>query len=514
MWHSRANLNLFLNQGTPYHFKNEKRSTAYISSGADLLYGYRRRRRFIFMKKNIGFISTRFAGTDGVSLESSKWADIFQQNGHNCFWFAGQLDRDQDMSVLAPEAHFQDEQNQWINQQVFGRKGRTMLVTRTIHDVRSQLKYRLHEFIKQFRIDLLIAENALAIPMHLPLGLALTETIAETQLPTIAHHHDFHWERVRFSVNAVNDYIRMAFPPNLSNIRHVVINSEAQEQLALRTGISSTIIPNVLDFDNPPRVSKARTAKFRESIGLTPEDRMILQPTRIIQRKGIEFSIELVKELKDERNKLVISHEAGDEGMEYAEWLKDYACEHGVDLRLVTVRIPDPWRKNGGKRAKYSLWDVYPFADLITYPSLYEGFGNAFIEAIYFKKPILINRYSTFVRDIEPLGFDLAVMDGFLSKRTVQKIIAIFESSTRRKKMVRTNYGIARQHYSYSVLRNQLSAIVKSFFGDFMGQLSSKSESSRHTGYLYIEPQMVLYKQFESRNCGSRSARNANPNVK
>ncbi len=453
------------------------------------------------MKKNIGFVSTRFAGTDGVSLESSKWADIFQQNGHDCFWFAGELDRATANSVLVPEAHFHDEQNKWINAQVFGKKGRNMLVTRTIHDVRSLLKFKLHDFIKQFDIDLIIAENALTIPLHVPLGLALTETIAETQLPTIAHHHDFHWERIRFSINAVSDYIRMSFPPNLSNIRHVVINSDAQEQLALRTGISSTIIPNVLDFENPPRKSKSRTEKFRESIGLTPEDRMILQPTRIIQRKGIEFSIELVKELKDARNKLVISHEAGDEGMEYAEWLKEYACDHGVDLRLVTIRIPDPWSRNGRKRPIYSLWDVYPFADLITYPSLYEGFGNAFLEAIYFKKPILINRYSTFVRDIEPLGFDLAVMDGFLSKKTVKNVVEILESSKRRKKMVKNNYQIAQQHYSYSVLRNQLNAIVKSFFGDSVDPFSLKQPSSPPEGYLYIEPHMVAYKHIGSRNC-------------
>src|SRR5210317_629874 len=359
------------------------------------------------MHKNIGFVSTRFAGTDGVSLESSKWADILQQSGHRCFWFAGALDRKPDDSLHVPEAHFQTEQNQWINARVFGQKGRKQPVTQTIHDLRSHLKFKLHEFIKQFDIDLLVAENALTIPLHVPLGLALTETIAETQLPTIAHHHDFYWERVRFSVNAVGDYIRMSFPPNLSNIRHVVINSDAQEQLALRTGISSVIIPNVLDFENQPKISRRRTKIFRESIGMDPEDRMILQPTRIIQRKGIEWAIDLVKGLKDDRNKLVISHEAGDEGLEYAEWLKEYACEFGVDLRLVSIKISDPLSKNGKGRGKYSLWDVYPYADFITFPSIYEGFGNAFLEAIYFKKPILINRYATFVRTINPLDFEL-----------------------------------------------------------------------------------------------------------
>ena len=53
-------------------------------------------------------------------------------------------------------------------------------------------------------------------------------------------------------VNAVSDYLRMAFPPVLPAIEHVVINSVADTQLGLRTGISSHVMPNVMDFDNPP----------------------------------------------------------------------------------------------------------------------------------------------------------------------------------------------------------------------------------------------------------------------
>ena len=424
--------------------------------------------------KNIGFVSTRFAGTDGVTLESSKWADVFETNGHVCYWFAGQLDRAKEKSFLVPEAHFKHEQNQWINTRILGKKGRKPQVTQAIHELRSFLKKRLHEFIECFSLDLLIVENVLSIPMHVPLGLALTETIAETQVPTICHHHDFFWERVRFSINAVRDYLRMAFPPSLPNIEHVVINSEAQEQLAHRTGISSVVVPNVLDFENPPRVDFERTRVFKEDIGLAVDDRMILQPTRIIQRKGIEHAIELIKELKDERCKLVVSHEAGDEGFEYVEWLKEYADEHHVDLRLVTIRMADPWNGNGGAQARYSLWDIYPFADFITYPSLYEGFGNAFLEAIYFKKPLLVNRYATFVRDIEPLGFDLAVMDGFLSKKTVKAVNEILTSSERRERMVEKNYAIASRHYSYAILRNHLNALLKNFFGEAIPELNNR----------------------------------------
>lgn len=446
------------------------------------------------MYKNIGFVSTRFAGTDGVSLESSKWAEIFEKNGHRCFWFAGELDREPEKSYLVAEAHFHHAQNIWINERILGKRKREPCLTELIHALRSMLKSHLHNFIEQFNIDLLIAENALTIPMHIPLGLALTETIVETQIPAIAHHHDFHWERIRFSVNAVSDYIRMAFPPNSPNIEHVVINSVAREELALRTGISATIIPNVLDFQNPPVVDKKCSKEFRKSIGLKPDDIVFLQPTRIIKRKGIEHAIELVKKLKEVGGKLVISHEAGDEGFEYAEWLKDLALEHSVDLHLVNIRVADPWNNNS-KSDRYSLWDIYPHADFVTYPSLNEGFGNAFLETIYFKKPMMINRYAIFVRDIEPLGFDIVSMDGFLTKKTIQRVKEVLKSSERKEKMVNHNYKIAARHYSYSVLQKRLDFIMINFFGE--PQLCNRMESTQHPAHLKIVPHPSSHTNFD-----------------
>jgi glycosyltransferase involved in cell wall biosynthesis len=445
--------------------------------------------------KNIGFVSTRFAGIDGVSLEASKWSEVLEQNGHHCFWFAGELDRNPEKSFLEPKAHFQHDQNQWINSHIFGKTVRNQIITELIHAMRSYLKIQLNNFINQFQIDLLIVENALAIPLNIPLGLALVETIAETEIPTIAHHHDFYWERDRFSVNAVSDYLRMAFPPNIPNIRHAVINSDALEQLALRTGISSVIVPNVLDFDYPPVVDEKKVLAFRRSIGLKPDDKIILQPTRIVRRKGIEQAIELVKELKDPRYKLVVSHEAGDEGFEYARWLKEYAFEHGVDLRMLATQISDPWNGNENYQTEYTLWDIYPCADFITYPSVCEGFGNALIEAVYFKKPILINRYATFIKDIEPKGFELIVMDGFLTKGTVHKTKEIIESPELKEKMVNKNYEVASRHYSYSVLRNQLNTMMNTLSFQQKQQIYNNVSESQHVIYLKRGPSQVLYDQ-------------------
>jgi len=129
-----------------------------------------------------------------------------------------------------------------------------------------------------------------------------------------------------------------------------------------------------------------------------------------------------------------------------------------VDLRLITTSAPDaPDRP--------SLWDLYAHADFITYPSLYEGFGNAFLEAVYFKKPILINRYAIFVRDIEPKSFDLIVMDGYLTKKNVQKVREVLENQDLRERMTVHNYAVAARHYSYAMLKRQLDNMMANFFG-------------------------------------------------
>lgn len=418
------------------------------------------------MKARIGFISTRFAGTDGVSLETAKWEQVLEQAGYRCHWFAGELDRCPARSHLVPEAHFKHARIKYITEHVFGRTRRNPVITEMIHMLRASLKNKLYAFVSRFDIELLIVQNALTIPMNLPLGLALAEFISETQIPTIAHHHDFYWERKRFAVHSVGEFLPMAFPADLPNIRHVTINTPAQRELAHRRGIASTLIPNVLDFDQPARVDHRAIKRFRASIGLAPDDLMVLQPTRLIKRKGIEHVIELVKALDNPRCKLVISHEDGDEGKEYSDWLRAKARDNGVDLRLVNHSVVSPWGGAATDQEQFSLWTVYAAADLVSFCSLYEGFGNGLLEAVYFKKPIILNRYEIFVRDIEPLGFEFITMDGFLTADAVDAARHVLNGGGATYTAPEKNYAIASRHFSYQVLHRRLAAILAELTGD------------------------------------------------
>lgn len=410
--------------------------------------------------QRIGFVSTRFAGTDGVSLESLKWASVLEADRHECFWYAGRLDHPRERSLCIPEAFFTHPENMWIDSRLWGRTTRDRLVTQRIYAMAEYLKGTLYDFVSRYKLNFMVFENILTIPMHVPLGVAVTQFMSETHMPCIAHHHDFYWERIRFSVNAISDIIDMAFPSRDSDLHHVVINQSAQEELARRKGTPSVVIPNVLDFATPPPGPDAYSADLRAELGLAPGDVMILQPTRIVPRKGIEHAIDLVRMLGNPKYKLVVSHEAGDEGVEYRRMLEDYAQRNSVDLRFFATRVSDVRQRDIQGRKMYTLQDIYPHANLVTYPSLYEGFGNAFLEAIYFKVPVLVNRYAIFHRDIEPKGFRVPVMDGFLTQAIVDEVRLILEDGEARRAMTEHNYQVALRHYSYAELRRCLRTII------------------------------------------------------
>ena len=152
----------------------------------------------------IGFVATRFAGTDGVSLEAEKWARELRAMGHDVAYFAGVVDRPRERSREVPEAFFGQPAVVAINEAVFGRPGtgRPAAISRSIAELTDHLKRALYDYVRDFELDLLLPENALTIPMHLPLGLAITQLAAETGMPVLAHHHDFAWERQRFAVNS------------------------------------------------------------------------------------------------------------------------------------------------------------------------------------------------------------------------------------------------------------------------------------------------------------------------
>lgn len=413
----------------------------------------------------IGVLSTRLESTDGVTLETAKWIEVLERLNCETFYFAGACEWDSDRSYIVPEAHFQHPEIRYIHDLAFSQRVRPESLTTNIHNLKEYLKEHIRAFVRQFAIEILLVENALTIPLNIPLGLALTEYIAETGIQTIAHHHDFFWERKRFLVNCVWDYLNMAFPPHLPSIHHVVINSSGANQLSLRTGISSMLIPNVMDFDNPPAAPDVYGSDIRQALGFKQGEKFLLQPTRVVPRKGIEHAIQLAKRLEIPL-RLIVSHASGDEGYAYESYLRRFADALDTPVYFVSGLIREKRDMLPDGRKVYTLWDVYPHADLVTYPSDIEGFGNAFLEAVYFRRPLVVNNYSIFDIDIKPKGFRVIEFDGFISDETVDMARQVLLDPGLAEEMTDVNYNLAKRYYSYTMLKRHLHTLLTECFGE------------------------------------------------
>ena len=412
----------------------------------------------------IGFISTRIAGLDGVSLEIDKWATVLRRMGHEPCFCAGELDQDAQPGMAVPEFHFRHPDAMAIGQEAFSGTEESRTLYREITAQASALKEKLYEFVDRFQPDWIITQNVQAIPMHIPLGVALRDFIAETHIPTIAHHHDFYFERERFLVNRIPDILMTAFPAQGTSIKHVVISTVMKRELFIRSRIDATYIPNVLDFRTGPPEPHIFTQRLREDFGISADDVLVLQPTRIVRRKNIERSVELVRLLDDADPKhnyrFIVTGYSGDEAGSYYDWLLRGVTDAGIRAMFVGDRVQEH-RASTKTRRFYSLWDVYPNADLVTYLSSYEGFGNALIETLYFRKPLVVNAYPAYRADIKPVGIKAIEITEDVTPETVQAVGALLHDPQAVQDLVERNYELGQAHFSYEVLEQRLANLLQ-----------------------------------------------------
>ena len=399
----------------------------------------------------IGMVSTRFAGTDGVSLEAAKVAEVLTRSGNEVAWFAGELGDGFTPGSVHASAHFSDPAELSRQAEYFGSTVRRPGLIGEVRAAADDIGGALRRFCTDLDIDVLMPQNALAIPMQIPLALAIGE-LASEGMPVLAHHHDLVWERERFMETAISDLLGAYFPPRGPSIHHLVINSLAQEQLARRRGLVSAVLPNVMDFalDEPgPRDGE----RFRKAAGLSRDQVLLLQPTRVIPRKSIETSIGFAQHIDDAV--IVISHEEGDEGDQYGKALRTHAAQTDVDLRFVPVGT-DPV-------AGPTLADAYESAALVLYPSRIEGFGNALLEAFFYRRPVLVRRYPVYVADIAPTGVQCLEFGDYLTDDVINRARAWIDDPGACEDAVEQNYAVGRRSFSLEVAQRVMDRALAAF---------------------------------------------------
>ena len=433
------------------------------------------------MKKRIGIIIGKIGGIDGVALEAEKWIHVLKKLGHEVFVLTGLVERKILDKSHVEENHklsFYHKENLAIQKNAFDEVCKDISrLRKRIDSHADKISRIIADWIKNKKIDIVISENASSLPFNLALGIAIKKIVDIEGTKVISHNHDFWWERgKRYKPDkpSIRKIIEEAFPLKRKTVKHVIINKNQKKYLKDNYNIESIVIPNVMDFSKKFGKVTKQSRELKKDLGLDSDDILIFQITRIIPRKKIETAIELIKRLKNPKIKLIITGVLKkDLNKNYLKHLKSIVKKEKLEKQIIFAGnyfdscsnfiSKNSACKNKNTHGTHSLNDAYANADGCSYFSSYEGFGNAFIEAILAKKPIFVNNYKPVYWDnIGNKGFKtIMIEDNRLTNDDVEKIRKIISNKKLQIKIGEYNYKIGKKYFSYGVLEKKLKKLIK-----------------------------------------------------
>jgi len=417
---------------------------------------------------NIGIIIGRFGDIDGVSLETSKWINVLQDFGHKIFILSGNFSKylkNHINPTLYPPLAFFSPECEWEQKRAFFYPDDDPdELLEHLERVSEAVAIQIFKWIMGNKIDVILPQNASALPCHLSMGMGIKKVVEHTGIKTICHDHDFYWERgdrYKTPHKEIEEIVKTTFPLQQPNVRHAVINNEAKKYLSQNYRINSIVVPNVMDFNKPYGRLDDYNKDMLSALALKKRDKPLLQVTRIVQRKGIEVALDLIDRLDDDSIKLVVTGSyADDERIGYYKKLLDIIQDRQLENRVIfgQKKIHTYRGKTKTNEKIYSISDSYAHATACTYFSSYEGFGNAFVECVLAKKPIFVNNYKpVYWPEIGSKGFKTVMLeDNELTDQAVKEIDEIIHNPKLAKEIADYNFDLGKKHFSYKVLEQKL----------------------------------------------------------
>ena len=302
-------------------------------------------------------VSFRLGGTDGVSVVASTWIDAMTAMGFDVVTVAGAGPVDR----LVPDLAI----GRWPDGRA-GVEGPGAATADEVDALTAAVEVALAD------AELVVVENLGTIPMNLPAARAVAR--ARAGAPTLWHHHDPSWQRVRYA--DVDE-----LPRDDAAWRHVAINDLTRDQLRAR-GIDAVTVRNGFDVHAAP----GDRAGERERVGLADDELVVVHPVRAVPRKEIPTAVAVAEAL----------------GATY--WLTGPAEE---DYGEALQAILEGARRRGVRvvhRPSGSIADLCAAADVVAFPSSWEGFGNPPVEAAIHHRPAVVGRYPV-AEELRGLGF-------------------------------------------------------------------------------------------------------------
>ncbi len=334
----------------------------------------------------VWFVSARLGEPDGVSIAAVGWEVAFRRLGFAVCTVAGAGTADRIVPGLALDAP----------------------TPPTPEELDAALR----------GADLVVVENICSLPLNRGSAEVVAGCLAGRR--AILHHHDFPWQRKGFQDLG-------PWPPDDPSWQHVVINELSRRELAER-GIEATTVYNAV---LPPAAGDGKRA--RDLLDVTPDQLLLMQPTRAIPRKNVPGGLRLAEALRA------------------TYWLTGPA-EDGYGPELDRVLAGAACAVRRGMPGDLRMADAYEAADAVAYPSTWEGFGLPLIESALYRKPLAVGRFAM-ADELAAYGFKWFPADDPAS------LHAWLEHPDR--ELLEHNYAVAHRNFSVDALATRLGEVLE-----------------------------------------------------
>lgn len=409
--------------------------------------------------------------TDGVSLQIDERAKILGQFGHKVYFISDPNSPNSDLRI----PYFDYKKNIIIDKiqtEAFGGEV-TEDIKELIAKTSNEIEEQLNSFWSNNKFSLIFIHNIFSLPVCLPATIAFYNFLQKhPQIKAVAVHHDFYWDPPRIekfttSSKYIKEIINKYLPPKLPNLSHTVLSIWEQRVLLKKCGINSEVVTDTFDYDQKLWQKDDSNKNYPSDIGLKDDDLVLLLASRIRPRKGIELGIEFCSNLSKVTSKnvvLVLPNDYSESEIKYVKLLKKKAEDLNVRILWIQDLVGSEDEKKLGIK-KYSLWDCYLYTDAVLYPSLWEGFGNQFLEAVFAKKPIVYFEYPIFNTDLKPSGFNAISMGKVVSvdenglatlkqsglSNATKSLLKILNDKIECRKQVENNFRVAKRRFNTRV---------------------------------------------------------------
>ncbi len=441
---------------------------------------------------NIALVHYRVGETDGVSLEMDKWKLVYEAQGHNCFYIAGS--QGQTKAEIVDEIEYICEfNNRHVDNAYKALKDYNSEddFKADVESYANIIQKKVEAIIEAKKIDVMIVNNIWSLGWNLSAMLAFTRIAKKyTNIQFLGHNHDFWWERefyLSHTCNFVSEILEDCTLPNFDNVKHCVINSLAQLSAKKKRNVDTVVVPNVFDFEAPLWIEDSFNNSIRSECNIQDNDIVVLQATRVVERKGIELMFDTLAYMQtsvknnvgktlyngqtiDNDSKVVFVFAGLIEDDVYFAKLVQKMQEMNIEYRIISDRV-------GHSRDEanniYSLWDCYVCADVVSYPSIFEGWGNQFLEAMFAKKPTVVFEYTVFTADIKSCNFDVISLgdtyekqgnlnnvNDAISKEVSQKCFNILLDKKQYTETTQRNFDICAKYFSIKALEDIITPLI------------------------------------------------------